>query len=171
MRAIILACALGLAGCTSVDPFYSEMPGYAPDISSGDFVAGIDNPFLPFVRGATWSFLIGDADAPEERTEVEVLTETRSIQGVETTIVRDTVYAPGGAILEETFDWFAQDDAGNVWYLGEDTCEFERGECVHKGGSFAWGIGPVIKGEYDDAYDEPEWLIAYDVPGFGSGSG
>jgi hypothetical protein len=27
-------------------------------------------------------------------------------------------------LLESTFDWYAQDDSGNIWYVGEDTTEF-----------------------------------------------
>ena len=41
-------------------------------------------------------------------------------------IVRDTVQR-GDELVEDTFDWYAQDAAGNIWYLGEDTAEFEGG--------------------------------------------
>ncbi len=33
-----------------------------------------------------------------------------------------------GAIKEKTLDWYAQDDQGNIWYLGEDSENFED-EC------------------------------------------
>ena len=44
----------------------------------------------------------------------------RSTFGVRTRVVRDTV-SERGRIIEDTFDWYAQDDRGTVWYLGEDT--------------------------------------------------
>jgi len=43
-------------------------------------------------------------------------------------------------LVEDTFDWFAQDDAGNVWYLGEDTTAWDDEEdCLSTGG--AWRSG------------------------------
>ena len=50
--------------------------------------------------------------------------------GVSAAVVRDTVYVDG-EIVEDTYDWFAQDTEGNVWYLGEDTHEYEDGEAVN----------------------------------------
>ena len=55
-------------------------------------------------------------------------TETKKIaNGITARVVRDTV-TENGDIIEDTFDWYAQDGAGNVWYLGEDTAEFEDGQ-------------------------------------------
>ena len=42
--------------------------------------------------------------------------------------------------VEDTFDWYAQDRAGNVWYLGEQTREFENGRVVSTEGSFEAGV-------------------------------
>jgi hypothetical protein len=44
--------------------------------------------------------------------------------GVATTVVHDQAFVKG-ELVEDTFDWFAQDSAGNVWYVGEDTKELE----------------------------------------------
>ena len=41
--------------------------------------------------------------------------------------------------VEITDDWYAQDRDGNVWYLGEDTTEYEKGKPVTKAGSFEAG--------------------------------
>ena len=49
--------------------------------------------------------------------------------GITARVVRDTV-RQDGEIIEDTFDWYAQDAAGAIWYLGEDTAEFEDGEIV-----------------------------------------
>ena len=40
----------------------------------------------------------------------------------------------GGSLVEDTYDWYAQDAQGNVWYLGEDTKEYENGKVVEHGG-------------------------------------
>lgn len=42
--------------------------------------------------------------------------------------------------LEVTDDWYAQDSAGNIWYLGEDTAEYENGRVANRDGSFEAGV-------------------------------
>jgi hypothetical protein len=122
-----------------------------PDVDEASFDgAEIDNEYFPLPVGATWSY---EADGPDglETIDVEVLEETKTIEGVVATVVRDTVYLDG-ALIEDTWDWYAQDDDGNVWYLGEDTCEYEDDKCVDTGGSWMWGAdgalpGIVMKGD------------------------
>lgn len=52
---------------------------------------------------------------------------TEQINGVNTRVVHDKVYEDYNCtgsqdfLSEETTDWYAQDDYGNVWYFGEDT--------------------------------------------------
>ena len=122
-----------------------------PDVDAASFDgSAIDNEYLPLPVGATWSY---EADGAEglETIEVEVLEETKTIEGVVATVVRDTAYLDGD-LIEDTFDWYAQDDDGNVWYLGEDTCEYEDDKCVDTYGSWMWGVdgalpGIVMKGD------------------------
>ena len=111
---------------------------WLPDPSEATWVEGVDNPFFPLPVGAHWSYE-GETDEGPETDEVEVLDETRDVNGVTATVVYDVVYLDG-EIIEETWDWYAQDDEGNVWYLGEDTCEFEDGKCVKKAGAWEWGV-------------------------------
>jgi hypothetical protein len=59
--------------------------------------------------------------------------------GVKAVVVRDTVTL-NGALKEDTFDWYAQDNEGNVWYLGEDTKEYEDGKVESTEGSWEWGV-------------------------------
>lgn len=42
-------------------------------------------------------------------------------------------------LIERTTDWYAQDDAGNIWYLGEDTIEFFYDRTGHRIGSSTEG--------------------------------
>jgi hypothetical protein len=46
----------------------------------------------------------------------------------------------GGQLIEKTYDWFAQDKEGNVWYFGEDTKEYEDGKVVSTKGSWEAGV-------------------------------
>ena len=45
-----------------------------------------------------------------------------------------------GEKVEDTFDWYAQDKDGNIWYLGEDTKEYEDGKVVSTEGSWEAGV-------------------------------
>jgi hypothetical protein len=75
-----------------------------------------------------------------------VTTETREIaNGITARVVRDTV-SRAGEIVEDTFDWYAQDADGSIWYLGEDTAEFEDGEVVTREGSFEAGVDGALPG-------------------------
>lgn len=117
---------------------------YTVTVGPADFVDRIDNPWLPWIPGSRWEYEGREGDEVE-RIEVEVLDETRIVNGVTATVVRDRVYVDG-ELVEDTFDWYAQDDDGNVWYLGEDSTEFEDGEVVSKAGSWEWGVDGALPG-------------------------
>ena len=103
----------------------------------GDFVDTIDNPWMPWQVGTRWRF-VGHTAEGTERTVVTVTDRTRIVDGIRATVVRDVVYLDG-RLLEDTFDWYAQDSAGNVWYLGEDTREYDGAE-VDRTGSWEAGV-------------------------------
>jgi hypothetical protein len=117
-----------------IDP--GDGGNYRPDIEPTDFVESITNPYLPYTPGSQWVY---ESDDGSERIEVTVLEETRQVMGVTATVVRDTVYEDG-EMVEDTYDWFAQDRDGNVWYLGEDTAEYEDGEVVSTAGAWEAGV-------------------------------
>ena len=100
---------------------------YRPDLPPPeDFVAVIDNPYMPFMPGTTTVFE-GVSDGQRERNVVVVTDRTKVILGVTTTVVHDQVFSANGDLAEDTFDWYAQDRFGNVWYFGEDTAEYDNG--------------------------------------------
>ena len=115
-----------------------------PTLDPADFVEQIDNPYLPLIPGTKWVYE-GEDDGEAERVEVEVLDETREIEGITATVVRDTVYVDG-ELAEDTFDWYAQDKDGNVWYLGEDTHEYEDGVAVNAEGAWEYGKDGALPG-------------------------
>ena len=102
-----------------------------PDFAAMDFdgsSADITNTYLPFSVGSSWEYegVEIDLETGETETEqilVEVLHGTRIVAGVESRIVRDRVFLDG-LLVEDTFDWFAQDTSGNVWYMGEDVTDY-----------------------------------------------
>jgi hypothetical protein len=65
--------------------------------------------------------------------------DTRKVMGVECVVV-DHKEWEGDMLIERTYDWFAQDDKGTVWYFGEDTKEYENGEVVSTEGSWEAGV-------------------------------
>jgi hypothetical protein len=116
---------------------------YSPDIDPGDFVEAITNPYLPLRPGARWVY--EGTDGESERIEVVVTDQTREVMGISAVVVQDTVWEDD-EIVEDTFDWFAQDAEGNVWYLGEDSREYEDGEVVSSEGSWEAGVDGALPG-------------------------
>lgn len=102
--------------------------------------ATITNPFLMFSVNRVTVFE-GQTEDAFERIEIEVLPETRIVNGVESAIVLDTVYHDG-QIVEKTFDWFAQDTLGRVWYMGEEVEDYKDGVLISTSGS--WEAGKDI---------------------------
>lgn len=111
---------------------------YAPEIDPANFVARIDNRYLPYVPGTAFHF-VGVRGTTRQRTDQVVLHRTKRILGVRCTVVRDTVSEHGRAI-ERTDDWYAQDRQGNVWYMGEDSFELANGRFVKASDSWRSGV-------------------------------
>jgi hypothetical protein len=106
---------------------------YHPTIDSASFVEAVDNPYFPLKPGTKLSY-----DTGTEATEITVLPDKKEILGVSCTVVHDEVRI-GGKVAEDTYDWFAQDSDGAVWYFGEDTKEYS-GTKVSTEGSWTGGV-------------------------------
>jgi len=110
-------------------------PFIAPDFGSADFTSSLDisNRFFTLIPGTAFCYESDSEDG--ELNEVTVVTDadfpdgacTIQIAGVDTIVVRDAVRLGDGTLTEDTFDFYAQDDNGHVWYLGEATKECEDG--------------------------------------------
>jgi hypothetical protein len=144
------------AGSAPVEPVIDPGDGgvYEPEIDPADFVDVIDNPYLPLTPGSRWVY-DERSDGETERIEVTVTAERRDVMGVSTVVVRDTVTTGDGELVEDTFDWFAQDVHGNVWYFGEETAEYEDGEAVSTEGSWEAGVDGALPGIVMPAAPEP----------------
>ncbi len=129
------------------------------DLDPADFTAGSDHPYFPLEPRRQWTYRETDESGAVLDVVVTVTSETREVaNGVVARVVRDTV-TEDGEIVEDTFDWYAQDAEGNVWYLGEDTAELEDGEIATREGSFEAGVDGALPGIIMPA--EPEAGLAY----------
>ncbi len=121
--------------CVNVDP---------ANINPADFVDKIDNRFLPLNPGAHYVYRSVTEDG-EEIIDINVTSDTKEILGVTTIIVHDVVRLDG-SVIEDTFDWYAQDKDGNVWYLGEDSKQYDHGTLLGTEGSWEAGVDGAVAG-------------------------
>jgi hypothetical protein len=115
-------------------------------LDPSNFVTSIDNPYLPLKPGTNWEYTVTSADG-DERVVVTVLDQTKEVDGVIATVVHDKVTHPDGSLIEDTYDWFAQDKAGTVWYLGEATKAY-GGDKVSTKGSWEAGVDGARAGRF-----------------------
>lgn len=108
-----------------------------PDFHPGDFVRVIDNRYFPLRPGTRFVYQ-GTEDGEPEKVVTDVTHRHKTILGVKVVVVLDRVFV-SGALKEKTLDWYAQDKHGNVWYLGEDSKEYEDGKVVSTAGSWEAG--------------------------------
>lgn len=113
---------------------------YSVDVDTTNFVTGImGNRFFPLISGRTMVYEGEDEDGATIRVEEEVTGDTKIILGVTCAVVNAREYEEGD-LIENTFDWYAQDQEGNIWYFGEDSREIEDGEVVSQQGSWEAGV-------------------------------
>jgi hypothetical protein len=113
-------------------PPSAEATGRCPTFpGANQFVQTIDNRFLPLEPGTTFIYR-EKADGQTQRDVVVVTDKTKTILGVKTIVVRDTVTDAQGDLVEDTLDWYAQDKDGNVWYMGENSLELKHGRFVRR---------------------------------------
>jgi hypothetical protein len=109
------------------------------------FTTQVTNPYWPMKPGDHWIYRETDAEGEVQRNDVVVTDRTKTIMGIETLVVHDTVRL-GGELTEDTFDWYAQDAEGNLWYFGEDTTEYENGKVKTREGSWEGGVDRALPG-------------------------
>ena len=132
----VVACVSACDGSGSLGPVSN--PNYDPMLDPLNFGGPIDNPYFPLVPGTTRHYE-GETEDGLETVDETVTADVRMILGIQATVVHVLEYVDG-ELSEETFDWYAQDNEGNVWYLGEDSREIENGEISSTEGSWEAGI-------------------------------
>jgi hypothetical protein len=136
LMVVVLGCFVG---------FLSRDAGAVPilpNFGTATFAAGapINHPYFPLLDRKTRVFV---ADGADERFELTTLGPGPTILGVQTTARRDRAFEEG-LLVEDTFDYYAQDTAGNVWYFGEDVTNYlydAGGNLIGTNNESAWRAG------------------------------
>lgn len=110
----------------------------------------INNTYFPLVPGTTYTYE-ADTGGGCEVTVTTVTNDTRVIDGVTTRVVHDVVYdgdTCDGQLqkTEDTLDYYAQDNSGNVWYMGEDTSTCTPTGCTPAEGAWIGGVNGAMPG-------------------------
>jgi hypothetical protein len=158
LAAVIAMAVPALVSGASVRAQQGYGGGNEPTFDPTNFGSPVDNPYFPLEPG-TRSILRGVKDGVTQTERSTVTSQTKQILGVTVTVVHD-ISLHHGQPLEETFDWYAADNDGNVWYMGEDTKEFDaNGHVTSTEGSWEPGVDGAVPGvimladpQVDDAY-------------------
>ena len=181
MMALALAIIAGTAAMVWA-PWASSAPSsasacgtsYAPVLDPANFGPVIDNPFFPLPVGRKLVYT-GIKDGQTQTDIVVVTDQKKVILGISATVVSD-IATHDSTVLEKTFDYYAQDNQGNVWYLGEDTTAFLPNGKADTSGSFLAGVDGAQPGiimeanpQIPDAYrqecstgqaEDTAWVVA-----------
>ena len=153
---ILIPLVLAGAACgdddstTAAGPSTSASDGtttsteYDPGITPADFSDPAANEYFPLTPGTRWVYE-GESEDGTERVEVVVTDETKEVMGIQATVFRDTVTVDG-VIEEDTLDWYAADNDGNVWYFGEEVQNFSDGQLENTDGSWEAGRDGALPG-------------------------
>lgn len=136
---LTIATVIMAISCVREDPSPKVFDlDYMSHIYPSNFVSTINNTFLPLKPGSAFIYN-AETDEGMERVEIEVLMETRIVMGITCVVVRDKAFLEN-QLIEDTYDWFAQDKDGNVWYFGEDVDNYEDGVIANHYGSWEAGV-------------------------------
>lgn len=140
-----LALAAALLAAAAANARTVTIPFSAANFSSP---LDIDNTYFPLEPGTTFTYK-GETPDGCEVVVTTVTSDTRTIAGVTTRVVHDSAYEGAtcttnpAALVEDTLDYYAQDNRGNVWYFGEDTYHCPIGTCDRGSGSWIAGEDPA----------------------------
>lgn len=137
-----------MTSTVAASPLHTQAPSA---VNPAHFVRRVTNPFFPLKPGVTYYYK-GTKDGTPTSTIVQVTHQTKSILGVTCTVVHDQAFEEG-VLVEDTFDWYAQDDRGNVWYFGEATKELgPSGNVISTEGSWEAGVDGAKPGIIMEAH-------------------
>jgi hypothetical protein len=135
-----------VAGCAAPTPSVRNPAAldtgqaYAPVVDPANFSHPLANDYFPLDPGLATVFEGGG-----EHVEVTVTADTKVIMGVSARVITDQVTVDG-ELQEDTIDWYASDNFGNVWYFGEQTAEYAKGQITSTEGSWEAGIDGALPG-------------------------
>lgn len=144
---ILLLASLCLFAACKKDPVRVIDGSYNPSVNLSNFSdpTNFTNPYFPLESGKTYKYE-NQTTSGLERGEVTVTEETKVVQSITCAVVHDQVWL-NNVLIEDTYDWFAQDNQGNVWYFGENVNNYNNdGSFKDKHGSWEAGIGGAKPG-------------------------
>jgi hypothetical protein len=152
--AAALTCAGGLTVASAATGQGATRAGAAA-VDPSSFDQPVANDYFPLEPGTVTRYR-GTEDGEVFHERVVVTSRTKVIQGVTTTVVRDVVRRTDGSLAESTRDWYAADDAGNVWYFGEATATYDDdGHVESREGSWQAGVDGAVAGTIMPADPSP----------------
>jgi len=130
-----------------IDPTNPADMEYNLTIDPADFINAnfTGNAFMPLAPGTTFFYEGENEDGDVVRVEEKVTNQTRVVMGVTCVVVSVQEYEAGD-LVEDTDDWYAQDNDGNIWYFGEDVEDYENGQVVSTSGSWEAGVDGALPG-------------------------
>lgn len=153
VSSLVIATVVVLSGCGKAPDARTDTTvsqASLPEFDPGSFVrpTQIDNRYMPLVPGTRFVYegttIEDDGSAVPHRIVINVTDLTKVIGGVRTLITWDLDYSDG-ELVEAELAFFAQDDAGNVWHMGEYPEEYEGGRIIDNPSWFA-GLEGALAG-------------------------
>ncbi|HEU4666256.1 MAG TPA: hypothetical protein VFS79_01225 [Arthrobacter sp.] len=135
---VVLLAGAGAALFVTESARRSRAAEYTPQVNPADFSTKITNKYFALPVGKKLTYETVEQGKVTETIEIEILQETKTIEGVETLIYLDREFK-NGQLVEETRDYLAQHKNGDVWYFGEDVNNFWNGILINHSGSFLHG--------------------------------
>jgi hypothetical protein len=148
---LAIAVTLTVPACGGDDDDEPEAGGESrPALDPAQFSATVDHPLFPLssLRSMAYAGIEGDPDSGERarvRSVSRVLDEPGEVSGVPVTVVEVREFEDGEPV-EHTLDYYAQDDEGNVRYMGERVDDIEDGKVVAHEGQWLAGEGDAEAG-------------------------
>ena len=113
-------------------------------INPGNFPGGSRNRLFPLIPGTSF-YYAGESSGVPTTGLMTITDSTKTILGVSTIVVHDQAWDDGD-LVEDTFDWYAEDRRGNVWYFGEDVTQLDHGQIIGHVGSWEAGVAGATAG-------------------------
>jgi hypothetical protein len=158
IAAVALAAVAGAIAAWAPSASSNSGVSYEPVLDPANFSTVIDNRYFPLPVGRTLVYQ-GIKDGQSQVDRVTVTNQTKVVaEGITARVVTD-VATHDGKLLEKTADWYAQDNQGNVWYVGEDTAAYLANGKIDTSGSWEAGVHDAEPGLIMEA--DPQIPDAY----------
>jgi len=153
VRQVLITAVCFTLSCSGIFGATEAGEPYHPIIDPANFSEVVTNPYFTLTPGTTYTYKARDGK-DTEINKVTVTSETKKVMGVTARVVLDQVWLNGRKI-EETYDWYAQDREGSVWYFGENSKEYKKGSVASAKGSWEAGVKGAQPGIVMPANPQP----------------